>query len=85
MQAQMTHVEETLNRAPFGDNGMVLSNIFASGVNIPFSSYGSPVLLQNTKSLMADTILTAARPEAPESEEGLTFRVVGHTNEDSKK
>jgi hypothetical protein len=38
LQAQLTHVEQTLYRAPFGDGGMIYSNSFVSGRSIPIAS-----------------------------------------------
>lgn len=62
MQAQITHVEETLNRAPFGDNGMALSNLFATG-HIPLSGYGSPLVFES-RAITADGLVVGLQSES---------------------
>jgi len=82
MQAQMTHVEQTLNRAPFGDNGILFTNSLVSGPSIPLSSLAGNVPFESNWVTVDG--LGDPRSDVITAEKGQTFRI-SHSSKDRKK
>ena len=82
IQTQMTHVEQTLYRAPYGDGGIIFSNAFTSARTVPLSSLGGNIPFTPTNSITADAVLVDPRSEAINSA-GQTLQITAR-NKDTK-
>jgi hypothetical protein len=56
IQTQMTHVEQTLYRAPFGDGGIVFSNTYGLGGKVSLASLGGNMPFITTKVFTSEGI-----------------------------
>jgi hypothetical protein len=84
MRAQITHVEETLYRAPFGDGGIIISSAFTPRSPLSSAGYLTSPLVFGSDVITADGAIVASPSEVPNNEERQSFRVVSHSDKDSK-
>jgi hypothetical protein len=82
MQTQITHVEQTLFRAPFGDGGIIYSNSFKSGRTMPLSSLAGNIPFTPTGSITANAFLVDP-PEAIKSADEL-YQFTPRSKKDEK-
>jgi hypothetical protein len=82
VQAQISHVENTLDRAPFGDTSM---SMFTPGLYNPATNYGSPVTFFSQPPTAADGFLTAAIPFGDPERKGVLTVPVTQSEKDRKK
>lgn len=84
IQTQMTHVEQTLYRAPFGDGGIIFSNPITPGRTISLSSLGGNIPFTPTGSITAHAVLAAPHLEAV-SAAGQTLQFTSPNKKDEEQ